>query len=338
MDCFFCCRLFASFYSPLFTIFVFMAQPRINKARRRKISIFLRCLAISFVAWMLFAISTEQTYRIDAGISYVNIPENKAFHPLQSDTVNIRMRMSGWKMFLKRLRPDTPHVQVDLSGLKTRNYIVFTNQLGYINRQFPSENQVVGVVPDTLYFDFSKQTQRKVPVRPLLNIAFKKQYGITGDTRANPEYVTVTGPLEDVANIDYLETDTIRGTEVSTDVRTVAYLNKHQKNNISIYPTFSEITVPVGEITEKVLELPVKVENASRYTSVRVLPSKVKVTFLVSLKDYNQWSSRDFEAVVDMENWEKNKVQNLPVILTKVPEHCDIISIEPQNVDFFVRR
>src|SRR5690606_30744994 len=159
----------------------------------------------------LFAISTEQTYRIDAGISYVNIPENKAFHPLQSDTVNIRMRMSGWKMFLKRLRPDTPHVQVDLSGLKTRNYIVFTNQLGYINRQFPSENQVVGVVPDTLYFDFSKQTQRKVPVRPLLNIAFKKQYGITGDTRANPEYVTVTGPLEDVANIDYLETDTIRG-------------------------------------------------------------------------------------------------------------------------------
>jgi len=317
---------------------VVMAQPRITKARRRKIAIFLRCLGLSFVAWLLFAVSTEQIYRIDAGISYVNVPENKAFHPLQSDTVNIRMRMSGWKMFLKKLYPDTPHIQVDLNGLRTRNYIVFSNQLGYINRQFPIDNQVIGVSPDTLYFDFSKQTQRKVPIRPLYDIQFKKQYGIIGDTRANPEYVTVTGPLEDVANIDYLETDTIRGTEVATDIRTIAYLNKHQKNNITIYPTFSEITIPVGEITEKVIELPLKMENASRYTSVRTLPSKIKVTFLVSLQDYNNWSSRDFEAIVDIENWEKNKVQNLPVILTKVPEHCHVISIEPQNVDFFVRR
>ncbi|MFD1768168.1 hypothetical protein [Sphingobacterium suaedae] len=295
-------------------------------------------MAISFVAWLLFAVSSIQTYTIKAGISYVNIPEQKAFHPLQSDTVSVKMKMSGWKIFLKKLQPDTPHIQVDLSGLKTRSFIVFTNQLGYINRQFPVDNQVVSVSPDTLFFDFSKQTQRKVPVRPLYDIQFKKQYGIIGDTKANPEYVTVTGPLEDVANIEFLETDTIRGRNVGADIRTVAYLNKHQKNNITIYPTFSEITIPVGEITEKTVELPLKVENASRYTSVRTLPSKIKVTFLVSLKDYNKWSSRDFEAVVDMESWEKNKVQSLSVILTKIPDFCHVISIEPQNVDFFVRR
>lgn len=315
-----------------------MAQPRISKVKRRKIAIFLRCMGISFIAWLLFAVSSVQTYTINAGISYVNIPEKKAFHPLQSDTVSIRMKISGWKIFMKRLQPDTPHIQVDLSGLKTRNYIVFTNQLGYINRQFPSDNQVVGVSPDTLFFDFSKQTQRKVPVRPLYDMQFKKQYGIIGDTRANPEYVTVTGPLEDVANIEYLETDTIKGINVGADIRTVAYLNKHQKNNITIYPTFSEISIPVGEITEKVVEVPLKVENASSYTSVRTLPSKVKVAFLVSLKDYNKWSSRDFEAIVDMENWEKNKVQSLPVIITRIPDYCQLISVEPQNVDFFVRR
>ena len=315
-----------------------MVQPRISKVKRRKIAIFLRCLIISFIAWLLFSISSVQTFTIKAGISYVNIPEQKAFHPLQSDTVNVRMKLSGWKIFLKKLNPDTPHIQVDLSGLKTRSYIVFTNQLGYINRQFPTDNQVVGVSPDTLFFDFSKQTQRKVPVRPLHHIQFKKQYNIIGETKVSPEYVTVTGPLEDVANIEYLETDTIRGTQISSDVRTVAYLNKHQKNNITIYPTFAEITIPVGEITEKIVEVPLKIENAARYTSVRTLPSKIKLTFLISLKDYDKWTSRDFEAVVDMENWENNKVQSLPVILTKVPEFCQIVSIEPQNVDFFVRR
>lgn len=315
-----------------------MVQPRIGKVKKRKIAIFLRCILLSFVAWLLIAISSVQTFTIKAGISYVNIPEQKAFHPLQSDTVSIQMKMSGWKIFLRKLQPDTPHVQVDLSGLKTRSFIVFTNQLGYINRQFPVDNQVVSVSPDTLFFDFSKQTQRKVPVKPMYSMQFKKQYGIIGDTRANPEYVTVTGPLEDVANIEYLETDTIRGTGIAADIRTIAYLNKHQKNNITIYPTFSEITIPVGEITEKVIELPIKVEHGERYTSVRTIPSKVKVTFLVSLKDYNKWSARDFEAIVDMENWQENKVRTLPVIITKIPNYCQIISVEPQNIDFFVRK
>src|SRR5690606_6137487 len=315
-----------------------MVQARITKTKRRKLAIFLRCLVISFVAWLLFSISNVQTYTIKTGISYVNIPEQKAFHPLQSDTVNVRMKLSGWKIFLKKLNPDTPHIQVDLSGLKNRNYIVFTNQLGYINRQFPVDNQVIGVNPDTLFFDFSKQTQRKVPVRPLHNIQFKKQYGIIGETKISPQYVTVTGPLEDVANIEYLETDTIRGTQISSDIRTVAYLNKHQKNNITIYPTFAEITIPEGEITEKDVEVPLKVENTTRYSTVRTIQSKVKLTFLVSLKDYNKWTTRDFEAIVDMENWAQNRVQSLPVILTKVPDYCQIVSIEPQNVDFFVRR
>ncbi|MGO3806821.1 MAG: CdaR family protein, partial [Sphingobacterium sp.] len=178
----------------------------------------------------------------------------------------------------------------------------------------------------------------KVPVRPIYDIDFKKQYGIVGETRSNPEYVTVTGPMEDVANIEFLETDTIRGANVSADIRTVAYLNKHHKTNITIYPTFSEVTIPVGEVTEKIVELPLKIENADHYTSVRTLPSKINVTFLVSLKDYNKWSSRDFEAIVDMENWEKNKVKNLPVIITKVPDFSQVINIEPQNVDFFVRK
>lgn len=315
-----------------------MAQPRRAKVRQRKIAIFLRCIVISFLAWLLIAISSEQTYIIKAGISYVNIPEQKAFHPLQSDTVSVHMKMSGWKIFLKKLYPDTPQVQVDLSGLRTRSFIVFTNQLGYINRQFPTDNQVVSVSPDTLFFDFSKQTQRKVPVKPVYSLQFKKQYGIIGDTRVNPEYVTVTGPLEDVANIDFLETDTIRGTSVGADVRTIAYLNKHQKNNITIYPTFSEVTVPIGEITEKIIEIPLRVENGERYTSVRTIPSKVKVTFLVSLKDYNKWTARDFEAIVDMESWEKNQVKTLPVLLTKIPPYCELISIEPQNIDFFVRK
>lgn len=315
-----------------------MALRRINKVQRRKLSIFLRCIIISFLAWTLFAISSDYTFTKKASMTYVNLPENKAFHPLQSDTVSVKIKMSGWKMFMERLHPDTAKIQVDLSGLKSRNFIVFGNQIGFINRQFPADKQVIGVSPDTLYFDFSKQTQRKIPVKAVENLTFQRQYGVIGATRTTPEYVTITGPLEDVASIEYLETDTIKGKDVNTDVRTVAYLNKQQRTNITIYPTFAEVIIPVGEITEKVIELPIKVENSKGYTSVRVLPSKVKATVLLAVKDFNKYTSRDFEAVVDLDSWKDHKVSSLPVIITKMPDYVKVLSVEPQNVDFFVRR
>lgn len=315
-----------------------MKQRRISKIQRRKISIFLRCLIISFVAWLLIAVSNKYTFTIKAGIEYVNIPEKKAFHPLQSDTVSVRIKMSGWNVLLSRLNPDTANIQVDLSSLSARNYIVFSNQIGFINRQFPTDKQVVSVGPDTLYFDFSKQTQRKVPVRVPTNIGFKKQYGVIGVTKTSPEYVTITGPLEDVANIEFLETDSIYGNQVHTDIRTVANINRKQRTNITIYPTFVELIIPIGELTEKIVEVPIKVENEERYTSVRTIPSKVTLTTLVSLKDFAKWTSSDFEAIVDLDNWRENQVKSLPVLMTKVPDFVKIIKIEPQNVDFFVRK
>jgi len=301
-----------------------MSQLRISKTKKRKIAIFLRCLLISFVAWLLLTLSAAEDYTIRAGISYVNVPEEKAFHPLQSDTVSVRLKASGWRIFINRLRQDMPNIRVDLGGLATRNYIVFANQLGSINRQFPADRQVVGVKPDTLFFDFSKQSRRKVPIRPLHDLHFRKQYGIVGETRTNPEHATITGPLEDVANIEYLETDTIRGNDIAADVRMSVRLHIGQRTNISVHPTASEVVIPVGEITEKVVEVPIKVENAAKYRAVRTLPGKIRLTFLVSLKDYDKWTARDFEA------------RNLAVNLTKVPEFCQIVRIDPQNVDFMI--
>lgn len=315
-----------------------MKQRRISKLQRRKLLIFVRCVVISFIAWLLIAVSNKYTFTVKAGIEYVNIPEKRAFHPLQSDTVNIRVKMSGWNVVLSKLNPDTANIQVDLSGLSTRNFIVFSNQLGFINRQFPNDKQVVAVRPDTLYFDFSKQTQRKVPVRVPSNIAFKKQYNIIGQTKTNPEYVTITGPMEDVANIEYLETDTVNGLDVHTDIRTVANINKRHRTNITIYPTFAEVVIPVGEVTEKIIEVPIRLENADKYTSVRTIPSKVTITAMVSLKDFSKWTARDFEAVVDLENWKDNGVRSLPIILTKFPDFVNIVKVEPQNVDFFIRK
>lgn len=315
-----------------------MKQRRFSKIHKRKINIFLRCLVISFIAWLLIAVSNQYTFTINAGIEYVNMPEKRAFHPLQSDTVSVKIKMSGWNVLLAKMRADSTNIQVDLSSLNTRNFVVFSNQIGFINRQFPNEKRVISVSPDTLYFDFSRQRQRKVPIKVPTNISFKKQYGFVGETKVNPAEVTITGPTEDVANIEFLETDTIKGDLVFTDIRTVAHIHKNHKTNITIYPRMTELVIPVGELTEKIIEVPIKIINGMKYTSVRTVPSKVSLTVMVPLKDFVKWTASDFEAVVDMANWEDKHVKSLPVRITMIPDFVQLIKLEPQNVDFFVRK
>lgn len=315
-----------------------MPALNLNKTQRRKLSIFIKCIVFSFLAWALFAVSNNYVFTVKSGVQYVNIPDNRAFHPLQSDTVNVQLEATGWQLLFSTLRSVRPTIQVDLSGLQSRNWIVLSNQIGFINRQFPENQRVMSVTPDTLYFDFSKQTERKVPVKALYNLQFSKQYDVIDKLRVSPEYVTITGPLEDVVQIERWETDTIRYTNVNSNVHTVVDLKQNQRANINVYPTSVEVDIPVGEVTEKILEVPLKAENAKQFSSVKLLPGKVKLTVIVSLRDFTKVTANAFEAVVNMDDWIENDVRSLPVIITQMPDFCKLVKIEPQNVDFFVRK
>jgi len=315
-----------------------MAIVQLNGKQQRKLRIFIISALISVCAWFLFALSNKYLYRVPAPVQYINVPDNKAFHSLQSDTVTLQVEGSGWQILFSKLRFKPQVISADLSRLENRNWIKFSSQLGFINRQIGGNQRIVSVSPDTLYFDFSKQTVKKVPVKLNKDIRFKKQYDIVDSIQIRPAYVTVTGPLEDLVLIEQWETDQLVKKDVEHDIVNRVPLKKKEKANINVYPTMVEVRIPVGEVTEKVVEIPVKVENGKGNTSVKVLPGKVKVTIIVALKNFTSVTRESFEAVINLDSWEQYHVNSLPVIITKSPEFCKIIKVEPENVDFILRK
>lgn len=314
-----------------------MAVFNLNKAQQQKLTLFVICIVISFFVWCLFALSNHYVYRVNVAVDYVNGPEKRAFHPLQSDTVNMQVEGTGWQVLFSGLRLAPIRANVDLSGLKNRDWIVFSNQLEYINRQFDANQKVVAVSPDTLYFSFSEQAVKKVPVKLAYDLDFKQQYNISSDVDIKPKFVTVTGPLEDLVQIESWQTDTLKRNNISADITARLSLMKNKQSNFSVYPTAVDVVVPVDEVTEKIIEVIIKPENAKAYQSVKIIPEKVRLTVMVALHEYRNINRDAFEAVINLEDWKKNKVSNLPIIVTKQPEYVNIIKIEPQNASFLVR-
>lgn len=311
---------------------------KFSQTERRRISLFFICLAFALGAWLFFALSNKYIYQANTMVRFVNFPENKAFHSLQSDTVKLQIEGTGWQLLFSKLRIRPQSVDIDLRELNKQTFVDLSDQLSNINRQFSSTQKVVYVQPDTLYFDFSSRAVKKVPVKLITNIDFAKQYGISGAIDIKPEYVTITGPKEDLAIIKSWPTDSLTLNEISSNISAKVALKRTLKTNINIYPAIAEVRIPVDEFTEKSVEVSIKVLNNREFNDVRLLPEKVKITFLTALSNYHKLDRDYFEATVDLDQWKDKAYKQLPVRISKFPDFCKLVRVEPQNVDFIIQK
>jgi YbbR domain-containing protein len=125
---------------------------------------------------------------------------------------------------------------------------------------------------------------------------------------------------------------------VSETVNTRVNLAPAKEGNVSVYPKSIQVTIPVDEFTEKTLLIPVKVINNNNNDDLKIFPQKVKVTFITSLNRYSEIGEDFFEATADIDLWRRHGYKELPVVISKIPEYCRIVRIEPQNVDFIIKK
>ncbi len=318
--------------------YLYMPLIKLSRQESRRLSLFFICLFFAVSAWLFFAMSNRYIYQVKTVAYYVNFPENKAFHPLQSDTIKLQVEGTGWQLLFSKLRIKPQFVNVSLKGLNKTNYITLTDQLNEVNKQFDSNQKVVYIQPDTLYFDFSARSVKKIPIKLLHRLKFDGQYNISGKVQMIPEYVTVTGPLEDLIKINVWETDTLKFHNITHTVSAKIPLKNPFKANINIYPSAVDVQIPVDEFTEKVVEVPVKILNNQGFDNVKILPDKVKITFMTALSNYSKIDKESFEVTADLNNWKTKNYKQLPLNISRLPDHCKLIKIEPQAIDFIINK
>jgi YbbR domain-containing protein len=311
---------------------------RLTKIERKRFLVFITCLLLAIGAWLFMALNKKYVYNSKTVLYYKNFPQKKAFHPLQSDTVDLQVEGTGWQLLFARLRVKPQSIAINLEKLNTRNYVLFAEQLANVNRQLETSQKIISVSPDTLYFDFTLRTVKRVPVKLVSNITFIKQYGISGDINIIPEYITLSGPRDKLAEISEWPTDTLTLKDVQASSVTRVGIAQNKMKNVSIFPSSAEVTVPVDEYTEKTMEIPVKVINNKEYYDLKLYPKKVKVTLMVALSKYQQINETYIDAVVDLNEWKILDHNKLRVTLSRFPDFCRLVSIVPDKVDFIIEK
>jgi len=314
-----------------------MAIIKLSAIERRRLSAFFTCLIIAFVIWVLVTLSGTYKYTVKQAVNFKNLPQKRAFHSLQSDTVDVTMMGTGWQMLISKMQSADKALDIDLHTLENKSFVVLNNQLPQINALHDTINYVVSINPDTLYFDFTNRMIKRVPVTVLNRISYEQGYAQSGRVQIRPHYVTVSGPINRIQNLEEWPTDSLRLKDINEDYSGRLNLRPVNDGSLVIVPKQVEVRIPVDEFTEKTLEIPIKLINHN-FDNVKIFPQKVKVTFTVSLNKYAETDEDFFDAVADLDLWRSKGYTTLPVQLPRIPSFCKIVNIEPKSIDFIVKK
>jgi hypothetical protein len=193
--------------------------------------------------------------------------------------------------------------------------------------------EVVKMSPDTLFFKFDKLSEKRIKIKPLVDLQLDKQYQISGNIQTIPDSITINGPQSILDTIRYLSTEKKPFKNVDEEINEQIALAK-------IRETFYErqtvkLIVPVEEYTETQLLVPVELPDSPADKKIKLFPAKVKVVFKVSLSRFSEIKPEDFKLIVTYNEIVEGK-QRLKVFIESTPPFLYDLKIVPEELEYLI--
>ncbi len=323
----------------------FLSNSSAEKKRfrlNRRFITFLFCVAISAFFWLMMSLAKEYTIELNFSVSYINAPVDKVIANRLPSTIDIEIRSSGFNILVYKLKHRKEVVQVDIKDskslpVKNHYYLPTNSRIDKITRQFDTDIKVLKVLPDTIFLNFNKKVTKKVPVKVNLKIDFDKHYQQSDSVKINPEYITVSGAADEVAKINFVETEPVSLKNVNDSLALKLNVKTANLKLVDLSQSSVYATVSVTKFTEGNIELPIEVENLPRGYSLKIFPDKISVKYHVAFQNYEKINALQFRAVVDYTKIEQGSTK-LKVVLMKFPAEVRSVKLNPEKVEYIIRK
>jgi YbbR domain-containing protein len=310
---------------------------------RRNLLVFVVCLAISTLFWLLLAFNGFYSTSITVPVEYINMPEQRMMIEKLPQEVEITISGSGYQLISYWLRPDNGSVLLDgrnigtKPALKANNAFLTTfNGIDFFNRQH-GDVKALNIQPDTIFFSFFNRGFRKVPIVLDAVLSFKKQYFLTDSIRLFPDSVMISGPSERMDSVFQIFTERLKLSDISTSGNFTLNILKPD-SLLSYEPSLVDIKMEVDQYTEAVFAIPVRVEHLISTDSLDVFPEQVELTCLIALKDFNKVSASSFIIAADAFDLRDSKSNSMKLYVREAPSFVKNIRLKPETVDFIIRQ
>ncbi|HNW89950.1 MAG TPA: YbbR-like domain-containing protein [Bacteroidales bacterium] len=326
---------------------IFLDEQKDNQRHsKRKLNIFFICLIIASISWLMIKLSGTYTHNVVVSVHYKGIKKNKILLPASDTLLIANIQSSGYNIIYNRLLNDDYNLELDLNQYpeKLNNNIYEINiesstLIRRLENYFKSGEKVASLYPANLKIRLERAYTKKVPVKPNVDITFKKQYSVYKHIYLEPDSIFVTGSRKVTDAIKFVETEKTEQKNLSEntflELKLINPLNKfvlrYSANQVKMY-------IPVAEYTEEYVDIPLSFESVPKDYQIIAYPNKIRCYFNVSIPDYEKISVESFKAGINEKEIFHSKHHIAKVILKKVPSYARVQRIEPDNIEYLIRK
>ncbi len=302
-----------------------------------KINMFFFFLLLAIIFWALTKFSKENSAKIEAKLVYTNLPENYLLGDDNINSITFDITSNGFDFLVYKMKQ--PTVTLDVSKYfddTTKKAIVQgDNFKEEIANQINYSGAIRNLSKNELSIDLQGVESKKIPVIIHAVIAYKEGFKKVDTLIASPDSINVAGPqrlLDSIAS-------------VATKQLVLQNVDKNISNKIALedfpfsglYSKTKNVIVKqtVKEFAQKKIVLPINLINVPKEITLKIIPEKIEITFIVPIEKFASITAQDFEIVCDYK--QRNNEENfLTPTIVNAPKEAKNIEMLTKKIDFLI--
>lgn len=312
----------------------------LNKSiKNKKLNVFGLFFLLAFLILVLSKLSKSYTEVITVGVNYVNLPDNRVLTMDESPEIHVEVTTFGFNLLGSYFYDKT--IAIDLLNdayISHDTYVWIANRaLPNIEKQFGKSFNIESVKPDTLKFPFGTLSVKKVPVKLNSNVTYASGYDTLDGLVVTPDSIKVIGSDTEIQNIKHIETSELNLFNIKENIDATVKLNLPEvANTIKLSQNDISVRAEVQKFTEGTLEIPIVINNLPSDTKINYFPKTIKVSYEVSLNDYNSVKPAGFKIECDYLEIEASNKSYFTPIFKKIPANVKRVKMKQDKIEYVI--
>jgi hypothetical protein len=299
----------------------------------RNLLLFSVFLIVAFVFWvMLFFRKENVEVSHIIPIVYVNVPDDEVFRTSPPDFIEVSFRDAGsnifWNSFSRR---DT--LVVDVASFQERGIVNLqhTDMQFLFTEIFPN-GHTFGWNPISISLETVQLQSKELAVVFGGEITTNRANLLVDTLLFTPETVVAFGSKEAIEELQAAITEFRLFRNLRTSKQSTMRIDPIE--GVRFMPDEVDVFISVEEFTERSIDVPIMAMNVPEHLGVKFFPSRVTVSFSVTLEEYRNISADDLEIVLDYYDFFDKENGRIPLQLTTQPASIINTRLSPSSVEF----
>jgi len=299
---------------------------------------FVWCFVAAAVLWLFTALNEQYTSSITVGAKYLNYPKEKVFLRPLPDNFKLMITAKGWDLMSNYFRRKAESVTIDLNDYRKTDVLVTRTLQDKFAMLMSQKISLGDVFPEIISLVQDEKGSKKVPVHLKLDIGFKEQFGLGGEISYTPDSVIVSGPDSIIKYLNHVDTksmtfrnlDRVSGYEIN--------LKDPDPKNISYSQEIIKVQIPVYQLSEKKISIPVQIINRQNVDTLQLIPASVSIIYQIPVNKFTMIDPAQFQAIVDGSQIDTSNREPLKIQLITQPRYTYNVRLNPDFVNYLIKK